>query len=149
MKILQMLRVYSQICTTVSQTYLCANLPTKEYALSHYAPFHSRSPLYFLVVCCFCWSPHAKMSIQESDQTQYVHKTLQLCKVQWSRSTKECNWTVSRWGGWCVCNVHTSGQTAERKSLWADIQNLFINIGWMTNLWRDIFSLLQSIYFII
>lgn len=96
----------------------------------------------YMAVCRFCLSPRAKMSTQESDQTQYVHKTLQLCKVQWSRSTKKCNWAVSRWGVWCICNAHTSGQITERKSLWADVQNLFINIGWMTNLWPDIFSLL-------
>lgn len=111
--------------------------------------YHFTPCLHYMVVCSFHLSPHASMSTRESDQTQYVHKTLQLCKVQWSRSTKKCNWAVSRWRVWFVCNVHTSGQITERKSLWADIQNLFINIGWMTNLWPDIFSLLQSIYFII
>lgn len=103
----------------------------------------------YTVLCSFCLSSRAKMSIWESDQSLYVHKTLQLCKVRWSRSTKKCNWAVPRWEVWCVCNMHTGGQIAERKSLWADIQNLFINMGWMTNLWPDIFSLLQSMYFII
>lgn len=102
-----------------------------------------------MAACPFCLSPRAKMSVRESDQTQYVHKTLKLCKVQWSRSTKKHNWGVSRWGGRCVCNAHTGGQITERKSLWTAIQNLFINTGWMTNLWPDIFSLLESIYFII
>ena len=96
-----------------------------------------------------CLNPCSKMSIQESDQTQYVNKTLWLCKVQWSRSSAKCIWPVSRWGVWCVCDERIGGQITARKSLWADIQSLFINIGWMTNSWPVIFSLLHSIYFII
>ena len=103
----------------------------------------------YTAVCRFSVSPRAKMSIRESDQTPKVHKTLQLCEVRWSSNTKKRNRAVSRWGVWCLCNPHTGSQITERKSLWADIQNLFINTGWMTNLWPDIFSVLQSIYCII
>lgn len=57
------------------------------------------------------------LSVQESHQTQNVHKALQLCEAQWSRNTKKCNWAVSRWGVWCVCHACSSGQITERKSL--------------------------------